>query len=895
MKGLRYRFSLFIVSLSLAACGTSKSSSTRGGSSNPFEPSSSSIDDEITLSEAIANTKENYTTDETQHSVDALSSTSTYTKRVRNVDLPGGKVFYKYSALSTSSIDELDEYILNEESWTYYCYFQDDEGIKRRYKNAANDFVWKEDSKTHDDYFDDLFFNKVDVDLFEQVNEAEYAVKNDYLSSEQLAKLTSFYGSYSYLNQDYSYFKIGVADGHVDSISYQIHFTPREGSSIKEYDTTVMVDVSFSAIGSTAFEIPALPVYAEDLLEADENLLAAQENTETNYTYHEEYKVIDEEGNVSNRVFDEMIDGENSYTNQYVESIDNYMESYEYFIDKESFSGGVSHRLQEVTLTHSETGVTYSTYDVGVVDESYNRVQNLGGSYGVKIFAYDEDERCFSPVDGAPENNNKEGKTYLYIAASHFVHGFIGNYTSNAGVTYHYEINDFRIYIANKTISKVSYDFTLSLTENDVTKSYNYIGDGVFSDVGTSAIVIPTDPNDEIELDSRLESLYETLGADSYSYEETFSLEDSSGEALPFYTDGQTSIYDGKYYEYVEGDALKRTLYGLYYSNDDESQIEYGLIDDYYYFGAFNLYNYYEILDGSDRTYSVNYSGSYSFDSYIAVLQSYLKYFSYVRTTTKGTEIFSLKDDYLSHYGNALILSASDNVSLDFAESMQLSIKSDGAISLSYDYKTYDSDTGDFVGYCLGEIKLSNISSTEVDIPGFDESCIDRTLENLLGEYVSDGNYTHSGQASVKGLGQNAKECLITIRKGAYSLDFDELENPSLFYYDNSSHMVQVNIGSEDAPTYKDVFPLLRFDLSKLDLDWLYLSGGIYWVSSDSIEAFFANVLGLSGEDYNFITVYFQIDGSENIDMYLSYQTRITNEQGKYEVFTVNCVVEISK
>lgn len=851
------------------------------------------VNKEITLSDCINNTKNNYTSIEIQKAFDNSENEQSFTKRIRNVDLNNNKVFFKYSYLLTSDLEEFNSYLNDEYNWTYYCYFKEDENIKRRYKNAANDFIWKEDSKYHNDYFDDLFFNKVDTNLFYKVNDSLYSLKEEYLSSEEVSKLTTFYGSYSYFNQDFSYFNIEINEGKISKLSYEVHFTSREGSSISGYDKTTEVNVEFKDIGTTEFEIPSLPIYAEDLLKEDERLLKAKENTMNNYTYHESYKVIDENGNSDSRVFDEIIDGESSYTNVYNESINNYIESYEYYIDKESFAGGVSHRLQEVTLIHSDDKVTYSTYDVGVVDESYNRVYNLGASYGVKIFKYVEDGDYFTPLDGGPENNNKDNKTYLYIASANFINSIIGNYTSNSGITYLYEINDFKVYIEDEKLKKVTYDYTLYLTENDETKTYNYIGIGEFSNVGDSAIIIPTDPNDEIELDSRLEDLYEKLDCNNYSYEEDFYVEDSSGEKLPFYTFNNNSFYDGKYYEYQDDEKIKRTLYGLYYSSSDDSEIEYGLIDDYYYYGRFNVYNYYEILDGSDRSYSLNYEGSYSFSSYTSKLKEYLKYFEYSRTNNKGNLIFNLKDDYLEHYGNLLIESVNDNATLDFAESMQLIVKADGKVTLSYDYKTYD-DSDNFIGYCIGEINLFDIGETEVIIPGFDSSYIDSTFENLINKYIQNNYYISTSDVEIKSYGTNKKQATYQINGGSSSLVFDETNDPFLFIYDKTSSSIKVNLSCNNTYKYSEVYSDLEFDLSKLNFDYLSLSNDVYWIDNSYIDLFYEDVLNMSGSNYNFISACFKIDENNELVIELQYQIRIKNDKDRYEVFYISSVNKLT-
>lgn len=264
--------------------GSSYSSSTFSSSTTTTSSSTTSYN-EVSLDEALENTKNNFTSMENRKTIDNLKNTTQLYKEELNVDLLNNKIFQKYVSCTTDSNETFNEYIKDENAWDYYCYFKDENGdIKQRYKNSANDNIWKESSYTKDTAFTNLLLNKIDTSLFEKITDELYSVKTSFLSSEEVAKFTSFYGSYAYFEQDYNYFDITLSNGVISKISYELCLVSRPETSF-EHDSIVTVNIDFSNVGNTEFSIPELPVYPEDLLENNVDLDEAINNTSSNYTY----------------------------------------------------------------------------------------------------------------------------------------------------------------------------------------------------------------------------------------------------------------------------------------------------------------------------------------------------------------------------------------------------------------------------------------------------------------------------------------------------------------------------------------------------------------------------------------------------------------------------------
>lgn len=608
-------------------------------------------------------------------------------------------------------------------------------------------------------------------------------------------------------------------------------------------------------------------------------------------TTEETYKILDDNGDEVNRQFIEKVDGDSKYTHIYSDEANAYMDSYDYYVEKENFSGGVTKRLNEVVLIFYDDYTSYNTYDIGATDEDTNRVENIGGTYGSKIFEKNDDG-SYSPISGQPLRNNSKNKTYQYICSTNFINNVIGNYTATDGSIYSYDFLDFKIYIANKQIEKISYEFNLNFTDTEGnTTLYHYIGNGEFKNIGSTNIVVPTDPNEDIQIDERLIDLYNSIDPTNYSYEETFNIYDNNGNQVDFYSSDKKTITSGLYQEYIDDPYVQVNLYGSYDDKDDPSLYDCGLVKDYYYYGKFNVYNYFQIAEeGDGRDNSQNISGSYSYTTHGKYLKDYLKYFEYSRTNSKGVQLFNLKKTYLSRYGSLLIGSVSLNASLEFQNSLTLSLNLDGSAKISYEYYNYDSD-GNKIGTIEGNGTYFNFGTTSVSIPNFNEELINNELEETINDFSSIEGLTTNEKLSIKNYKNYCNvDVLFNNHYPMFYYDDDIKEKP--YFYTDDSICVSYENGSETIN--ETIYKSLNADFSQINIDWFMLNGGLYYVSNDYLESFYSNVFGLSGEDYKFSSASIEIT-SNTITFTLSYLIRIQREDKSYDIFYINAVVSYSK
>lgn len=873
---------------------TSDSSSSVDSSSS-ISSLSSLDDDQTTFQEALDNTKTNYSFISTDYQVDNLSPSQTHYS-YKGVFYDGEDKIMQSEHLTvfSDSRDAFNSALENPDNYYRNVYYYDEnDKIQCRYKNL--DSVWQQSqySSSYQDVMTTKMLDYIDPNHFYQGQDGYFYLNNDLLDTEEASYLAGYYGSFAYLYQNYEYIAFSIKDNHFDKYKIKVHFTHREGNSF-EYDAINVVEGEFFDVGNTIVTIPDLPVYAEDLLVPNEIFDKAVVEAKDNYTYDEKVTIIDESGNEVVRTYQEQVMKDAFHYYGYFDSIDCYYDDYVYKIYKESFSGGKYVTSYETLLIYYEDYTDYQSYDMDIEDDTLSKVENIGGQFGTKIYEYVENGNYYTPINAKPEKYNPKDYTYLDYACLGFIHGLYGNYTASDGTTYQYTFNTLKFYLnENNQLYRVNYDYILNITKNNITNEYHYVGNGSFSNIGTTSFSVPSDPNEDITIDSRLEGALASISTTNYTYEETYFITDENGERLnQSLEEGVTS--DTSYFkesvdgQYVFNEYSVNAI--VSYDNDDNPVYKYCRLKDYYYFGEEKCLNYYEVGDFFNHTQMIN--GTYKYSGIAENYQSYLKFFKYVNTkTVNGQEIhnFRLTSSYLKLYGKELIASVSSNQNASIT-SLNLQVSNNQIVKVTYVYDYYDVDNN-YIGECEGTITFSNFNSTNIEIPNFDESICNNTVFEDTLDYLSSNSHfvITSGEASYYRFGYSTS-CKYT-NYGSFKISNSTEDT---FYYDEEGNLYLKLVIDEKVYSFM-VIPFANDDLSFINRDdFIVDSNGYYFLDSEKFDEYM-NLLFTFPDDVEIRPTQLFIEVKSNlVDIHFAYHLRYKLSDNSYAIIYVSGKVTLT-
>lgn len=866
--------------------------------SNSSDSASPSTDENASLAAAIKATESNFELEMSLRSVDALEPQNNRYKYESQRYDANNKIFWKkYVSVNTDNQGTFEEAKDNLDNYYQDVFYYDEEdSLQKRYKNPGDD-VWSQFINQITFSFDEKITDYIIPEHFEEVEAGVFNMKEEYLGTEECSYLTNYYGSYAYLIQDFEYVTFTVKNGKLNQYKTKVHFTKRPETSWS-YDSTTEIIGMFSNIGNTSLEVPALPVYAEDLLPEQKELESAKVATEDNYTYEEKYTVTDVNNNSVEHDYIEAVNGRSFRYYKYNDEVEGYIDSYTYNVTSAAFTGNLSTTTYETDLIYWPDGhVEYNTYDMDIEDDSLSKVAIMGAGYGTKIYEYNEAGGYYTPRREKPEKSNREDLTYLGFASRAFIHGINGEYTSSDGTSYHYDYIDLRFYLSEDgKLSKATYQYDLTITKNGIPNIYRIEGTGNFSKVGTTSIIVPADPNLDIQLDSRLEGLYNNINLENYTYTESYSIEDDVGNKVELYGIEGTPVYENKLEEKASGRYVCSSGYGYVQKPNTEDEYDVEYVDQYFYYGDYNVVQTYTLNNYGKLTFE--YPGSYSFSPCIEGFKDYLKYFKYNKQRTidgKVAYVFSMQTQYRKLYASNVIRSISANQTLDFSDgTLNLTVIDDEIYKISYEYNYYDTNNK-YVGLCSGTINIGDFGTTEVTIPGFVESDYKvTTLDDAAAclskrkHKVSDATINVSyfaGNSSCEWILKDGEEISLTTNK----------DNN---YYINDNGVLCFDTALYEKDRTFEILSYEDIDLSKIkQSDYLCDTSGNFVLSPEAYDTFYKDILHL---DTKYGEGNYQGRGvtisATNVSMKISvnYSVRFALENGKYAVFYVSQVVTYS-
>lgn len=452
----------------------------------------------------------------------------------------------------------------------------------------------------------------------------------------------SYYGSFDYFHQVFSSFYLTVKNGVIDEYCYALHFSPRAGKGMTSSFDAECIGC-FSNIGVSDTSLPTLPVYPEDLLKEEPALEKAVNSNKNNYTYKERMSVTDDQGNLVQRDYIEEVDEDSLRTYGYSQYYGHLVDDYIYPVVKESYtsSSGYTKTYYNTTLTYKDDGVDYGSYDMDVSSPDWGgRLSYLSSchGYGLKIFKKAEND-SYIPEEGKPGRYNPSEESYLDIAVKTFGHDIIGNYVSEAtGESWNYHYDSISIFLDDLgNVAHVDYGYSYTYVDKEgVSHDYVVSASGSFSDIGSTKIEVPTDPDEDIVLDERLTVAKESIDVDNYSLDDRYSATGKDGNPISLALDGTNvneTIYHeermGKY-EYINASANYIADY-----DENESPIYRWLNADFYsYYGDDAYYACRHFTNGEYEDVSQKAVGTYTKLTPLSQLDSYLRFFTYKSTNS---------------------------------------------------------------------------------------------------------------------------------------------------------------------------------------------------------------------------------------------------------------------
>lgn len=769
-------------------------------------------------------------------------------------------------------------------------YYDEENTLQKRYMNPGDE-VWQQFINQITFSFNEKITDYLIPSHFEETETGVFNMKEEYLGTEESARLTNYYGSYAYLVQSFEYITFTVKNGKLDQYKLKVHFTPRPETTW-DYDSVTEIIGSFTNIGTTTLTVPALPVYAEDLLPEQPALEKAKTDTEENYTYEETYTVTDEYNESIEYQYIEAVSGRTFRYYKWSDEVEGYMDSYTYNVTQTAFNGGTHVTTYETDLIYWPDGhVEYNVYDMDIEDDSLSKVAIMGSKYGTKIYEYNEEGNYYTPRREKPEKNNSDDFTYLYFASKSFIHGVNGEYTSSVGTSYHYDFIDLRFYLSEDgKLAKATYEYDLTITKNDASNTYRVAGIGNFSKVGTTSIAIPSDPNNDLALDSRLEGLYNNINLENYSYTEKYSIYDDTDERVELYGIEGTPVYENKLEEKVDGKYVCLSGYGYVEKPNDEDGYDLEYVDQYFYYGDYNLVQTYTLENYGKRTFE--YAGSYSFSPCIEYLKGYLKYFKFSKERTIQGEtayVFSMPKAYRKLYAPDLISSIAQNQTVDFTDgSLLLTVIGNEIYKISYEYKYYDSNN-EYVGVCSGTINIDNFGTTDVTIPDFNESDYEVTkLDDVVTYLVNRKNKFINVSSSVSYFA-GGTTCTWSLKNGETKSLVNNQENK---YYTNDNGVLCLNVNLYDKDRTFEILSYDELDISKIkQSDFICDTSGNFILPSGSEDKFYKDILHLDTKygEGNYAARGVAIScTNRTLNISVNYSVRFALENGRYAVFYIS-------
>lgn len=804
-----------------------------------------------------------------------------------------------YNTIFTKDEAVFNEYKDNESYFNTSIYYRnEEEKIICRYKNRGEDSVWDDMNYTssNQDVFYTQMINYINPDHF-TLNESDnfYYLNKDLLKSEEASRLAGYYGSYQYLEQEYEYIAFSVKDGHLDQYKMSVHFKNRTSTSWS-YDANAFSTGSFLNVKSTSITLPDLPIYHEDTLVEDPSFVKARDNAKKNYTYTETINIIDSEGNEDTKKFIEEVDNDTFRSYFYSYQADCYTDSYIYTVYKDSFNGGRSASSHETCILYYEDYTDYADYDMDILDDSVSRVENLGGKYGIKVFEEKEDDTgiYYTPNKEKPTKYNPDSYTYLDYASSSFIHGVIGNYVASDGTSYSYKFNDLRFYLnENGDLYKATYSFDMEYTKNGVSKTYQVYGNGIFSNINKTKIVIPTNPNDDIVVDGRLKNLESAINTTNYIYKEKYTCYDEQGNNINFSKEKDRVEEIMFYNEYVNNNKVRQEASCnviVDYDNDENPVYRFATLNDYYYFGEEGYYNYYSFDDFYNN--SRYYNGEFSYSGMMNSLKENLKYFKYNSTKVingEEVDVFKLTSSYLKLFGKELVISASSS-RYSTVTSFLLYVKDDEIKKVNYSYDYYN-ENNEYIGECEGTINIS-FNNVEIEVPELDESIVNNTLfEDTMEEYASK-SYKHDISSNVSCF-SNRTSCEAFTSE---STGFSKIttNDKDYYHYDNNKNLIAKYVDGDKTIETK-VVPFNSIDFSKFRrIDFVVDGANNYNLKEEKFEEYFENVFNFD-EKVEIKPIIFSLKINRGkIEITYQYHLRLKISNDKYVLYYINGLVKIS-
>ncbi len=855
--------------------------------------SSSEIDKRSPLEIAIENTEKNYEFETEYHEIDNINSNLNHYS-YKNIRYDGSNSIYWSKYTNYYGEDRQGLLDAKENIDTYYqtvFYYDENGNLAERFKRE--DDVWKQFNYTPSFTFKEKITDYLIPEHFELKDDGFYYLKDEYLGGEESALIGGYYGSLAYLTQDFDYLAVSIKDGKLDQYKHSVHFSEYNNSNLT-YDATVVMSGTFSNIGEISLTVPELPVYPEDLLPTPEKLEKAKTATENNYTYTEKYVITDEDNNQKEFDYIEQVNDRSFRYYAYSDYAECYYDEYTYDVKKENFSGNISSTSYVTSLYYYDDHTEYYSSDAGTLDDSISRVAAMGSSFGTKSYIYNEEGNYYEPRLEKPERYNPNDFTYLDYDCRSFIHGVIGNYTTADGLTYHYDFEYLRFYLTeNNTLAKATYKYTLTKTKDNISNVYVITGEGNFTNIGTTTIAVPSNPNDDIKIDSRLEGLYNSINLDNYTYEETYEVLNENNEPIDLFGVKGQPVYQAKNTESRNGRYVCEGAYGHVPKVDNEEEYDVEFVDQYFYYDEYRVIQTYKLKNYEQLYFSI--PGTYTFSPCINALKQYLKYFTFVRNKTvdgKEASIFALKNTYLKFYGTEFLKSLSPNDAVNFS-SMNLTVIGNEVNKITYEYDLYKN--GNKLGVASGTIKIGNFGTTEVNMPNFDPANFKVTALDDTVKELNKYNYHTKIETQVSYFSKRSICKLTTI----------DDKNPTLVNKENEAYHLDEN-GSlyADIDVEGNINKIKVMDLPSVDInqikqsDFRCDSSGDFVLKEENRESFFENVLGVykdhPKEDVNPGNVSINASTSNGMVITLNYVLRYKGSDGKYITFYVNQTISIS-
>ncbi len=892
---------LLLPFISLFSCSdTTKPDNPDIKDDNNKDDNKDDTDKVVSFKEAVDNTKNNYSYESIDHQIDNLDATqSHFTYKKLKYNEKQQRMLIVYNTIFTTSNDVFLEYKDKEEYWNQSVYYRNDEDkIICRFKNRGEDSVWDDMSYTssNQDVFTTQMISYINPDHFTLNQEDNfYYMNNEFLTSEEASRLCGYYGSYQYLLQTYEYVAFSVKDGHLDQYKMAVHFEARTGNSFP-YNADNVVTGQFKEVKTTNVVLPDLPIYHEDTLIADEKLVKAQEKTKENYTYKETINVIDSKGNEFSKEFIEQVDNDSFRYYFYSFDAECYTDDYTYTVYKDLFNGKRGASTYETCIYYYEDYTDYASYDMDILDDSVSHIESLGGKYGIKVFEEKEDDNgnYYTPSREKPTKYNPNSYTYLDYACSSFIHGIIGNYVASDGTTYSYQYNDLRFYLDEKgDFYKATYDFNMDYTVKGVTTSYHVIGNGTFSDINSTKIVVPSDPNEELVLDDRLTKLYAAMNTKNYIYKEKYSCYDDLGNEVNYSKEDGNEKTSMFFNEYVDSNKVKQEASCnviVDYDENDAPIYRFATLYDYYYFGQEKYYNYYAFDDFYENSYYQN--GQYN---YVGVMNSYkehLKYFKFTNNKTINGEVvdvFKLPNNYLKLVGKELVIS-SQNSRYSTVTGLSLFVKDERIIRISYVYDYYD-ENNEYVGEVEGTINVE-FDTCNVEVPNVDVTFLDNNnFETLVEKFIASGYYIDS---KVKVNCFSDRTYCDAYFYGKNGISNINCEDQFYFEYGLKGDLYANYNEGEKSHSIK-VVPCNAIDFSAFSRDDFFVdSNNNYILDSEKYDEYFKNVFKFDNNvDINPVNFYLTLTNT-SITINFQYYLRYKLDDGTYAMYYVAGTLKIS-